>query len=73
MKKFRVGHRVILVNIENYFMGGEYSTSYSNTVGNVGVVSRIIGPNHFVVDWDNGSCNDYHAKNLSPILLEENV
>ncbi|AFE86180.1 hypothetical protein [Salinivibrio phage CW02] len=77
MKQFKIGQRVVLVNIKDYLSNneeGNYSRhAPGNTVGNVGTIYTVQGPDHFVVRWDYEEYNDYHTKNLAPLLLEENV
>ena len=62
--KFKVGARVVLVNIDSSW-GETYGVSKSNTVGNVGIVTRVDNEcSGYYIDWDNGSSNSYTETNL---------
>lgn len=68
MSKFKVGDRVKLVNLKSPY--GGLCTSKSNTIGNVGVIVRVVKTGlPWVVKWDNGSANSYYEDNLSKLLL----
>ena len=63
--QFKVGDRVILDNIRDPW-GSTFVPSVSNTVGNIGVVTKVYNDYtlNYRVNWDNGSCNGYDEVNL---------
>lgn len=66
---FKVGDRVRLISLADGY-GGEYTKSTSNTIGNVGVITRnAFG--FFDVTWDNGSSNNYCDHNLEHEVVFE--
>lgn len=73
MSKFKVGDRVVLVNIKSPY-GGEYSIweNKANTIGNVGVVRRAANEAGWIkVLWDGVDyTNSYQECNLACLYVE---